>query len=174
MDIKKKLFLIQRILKEMEGGYADLWQIYKLMYFIDFEFYNRFKKSVSGAEYYNWQYGPMPYKNDADYAKNNLVDLGEKKNLWKKVDEAGKTIQINLQKIHGPEMGDAFSTEEEMIISEILEKYKKLSGKELVDLSHGDMPWIMTSDKEKIEYEYVNWRDTSETTVEDITKLVLS
>lgn len=163
----KKLLLIQKILSNVDGGSADLWKIYKLMYFIDFEFYSKFGKSISGSDYYHWEYGPMPYKDNTEYSNLNLVEKGIDKGLWRKVDDSNL-----VQVIPESTLDNAFNQQEELVIFEVLDKYKKLSGKELVDLSHGDMPWKMTKDKEKIDYEFVKWRETEESEVLDITEEV--
>jgi uncharacterized phage-associated protein len=163
----KKLLLIQRILKGVNGGTADKLKIYKLMYFIDFEFYNKYQKSISNSDYYNWQFGPLPYKDNIDYNQNNLIEKGVVFGFWKQIDGEEK-YQVNQEK----QAKGSFLPEEELVILEMLDKYGKLDGKELVDLSHGDMPWKMTKDREKIEYEYVKWRETEESKIEDITQQV--
>jgi uncharacterized phage-associated protein len=164
----KKYNLIQNILSRLDGGTADLWQVYKLMYFIDFECYSKYRKSVTGAMYYNWQYGPMPYKNDAEYATQNIINIGQKENLWRGVGD--NRVQINLENLKD----SSFSLEEKDSIGVILDKYSKLSGAELVAISHEDMPWKMTKKGDFIDYDYVMWRDTEETRVEDITDKVLA
>ncbi len=161
----KKLQLVQFILSRLDGGSADLWKIYKLMYFIDFAFYAEHKRSLSGAEYYNWPYGPVPMDKQ-QYSIENIIDKGAHETLWRKIDEKHVQIQTLANT-------DNFKDAELIVIENILSRYGGLSGKELVDLSHEDMPWKMTKEGEKIEYEYVFWRDKEPIQIEDITQLVL-
>ncbi len=163
----KKYLLIQKILSRLDGGVADLWKIYKLMYFIDFEYYKTYKKSISGCKYYNWQYGPLPY-NTTQYAIENMIERGEENGLWGKVGPAN--VQINYSNL----LNSNFSTEEELVFDSILNKYGRLSGAELVAISHEDMPWKMTKKGEEIDYDYVMWRDSEETVITDITQKVFA
>ncbi len=162
----KKLELIRYILSRLDGGVADLWKIYKLMYFIDFAFYAEHKKSLSGAEYYNWQYGPVPM-NQQQYLIENLIESGEGLGLWRKVDQ--KSVQVNNPVVDK----DGFNSEEVAVIDGVLSKYGGLTGRELVTLSHEDIPWKMTKEGEKIEYDYVFWRETEPVEIQDITDQVL-
>lgn len=164
----KKYLLIQKILSRLDAGVADLWKIYKLMYFIDFEYYKTYKKSITGSKYYNWQYGPMPYGDSSDYAIANIIEKGEAKDLWKKIND--NTVQINYANL----LEDVFSSEEKVVLDNILDRYGKLSGAELVAISHEDMPWKMTKKGEEINYEYVMWRDTEDTVIDDITSKVFA
>ena len=165
---KKNILLVEYILSKLNGGVADYWKVYKLLYFIDFQYYSKHKKSITGDDYYNWEYGPMPYqKGNAEYINNNIINEGVKANLWRNINE--NTIQL----IPGQNVTDQFNAEELIVIDEILLKYGALSGKELVDLSHEDMPWKMTKRGEKIDYDYVMWRETEPMIIEDITEQVV-
>lgn len=163
----KKLELIRTILRRQSSGTADLWKIYKLMYFIDFRYYQKYGRSLSGAQYYNWPYGPVPMNNE-EYRTANLIERGSVLGMWAKIDD--KTVQINP----ATDAPDDFSPEEQIVINDVLSMYGALSGKDLVTISHEDMPWKMTKDGEKIEYEYAKWRETEPQVVEDITEQVFA
>ena len=165
----KATSLIKLILTRVDGGVADYWKIYKLLYFIDFDCYSKFRKSVTGYNYYNWQYGPMPYKNNSEYSLNssNLISIGERDGIWKKIDD--KQVQI----VDFTDPVDGFDLQEQLAIDSILDKYSKLSGRELVTLSHADIPYQMTERGELIDYDYVSWRE-SIVEVTDISDQILT
>jgi uncharacterized phage-associated protein len=164
----KTISLIQVILHRLEGGVADYWKIYKLLYFIDFENFKKTSKSITGNSYYNWEYGPMPYLPKSNYKNDNFVIDGVNQDLWHKIDD--HTVQINFL----AKQTESFDNDELLSIDFILDKYSKLSGKELVALTHDDVPYMMTASGEKIEYEYVYWRDSEieKNSIEDITSLI--
>ncbi len=165
----KNLKLIQLILSKIDGGVADLWKIYKIMYFVDFEHYSKHKKPISDLEYFNWPYGPMPYEDNQSYSMKNMIERGEALDMWRKIDS--KNVQINST----PNVTKSFSDQELLTIENIISRYGNLSGKDLVSISHDDMPWKMTKLNEKIEYDYVFWRDLEAAdSVEDITASVLN
>jgi uncharacterized phage-associated protein len=169
MNQIKAINLIKLILTRLDGGVADFWKIYKLLYFIDFENYKNTKNSITNADYYNWEYGPLPYQNRTEYQSNliNLIKLGAKQKVWSLINS--NSIQIkNFENLN-----DSFDPRELLTIDTILDKYSKLTGKELVALSHEDMPYLMTKTGEKIDYEYVFWRETS-VEITDITNEILS
>ena len=168
--IDKSISLIKLILTRLDGGVADYWKIYKLLYFIDFENYSKDKTSVTGYDYYNWKYGPLPYINDEDYhdSQKNLIDVGIQRGIWAKVDT--KTVQI--KDFRDPING--FSATEQLSIDNILDRYSKLTGAELVALSHEDTPYLMTQLGELVDYDYVFWRETKPDIVTDITDQILN
>lgn len=162
----KKLLLIKYILQKCDGGAANLWKIYKLMYYIDFAYYEKNKKSITNANYYNWKYGPAPM-NKEEYASSNLIEIGQNDNLWRKIDAI--TVQIEDHSFNEND----FTADEKNVVDKILLIYGGLPSKDLVTLSHEDMPWKMTKEGELIDYEYVFWRDTDEDIIEDITKEIM-
>jgi uncharacterized phage-associated protein len=132
--------------------------LYKLLYFIDFDYYELYEDQLIGAKYIKNTYGPTP----VDFAKitkemqvnHELEEI--KANHFKY--EQTKYLPIreaNLQ---------LFSAREIKHIDTILEKHARKSATELSTLSHKDVPWIITDEKEIIPYDSVFYR-TSETSV---------
>ena len=166
----KALNLIKLILTRLDGGVADYWKVYKLLYFIDFENYSKTKKSITGYNYYNWKYGPLPYKNNDEYKDSNinLIKIGIEQKLWTELDN--KTIQIK-------DFGDplnGFDVTEQLSFDNIMDRYSRLTGSELVALSYEDTPYLMTELTELIDYDYVFWRESKPDVVTDITDQILN
>lgn len=141
--------LIAYILHKL-GGKCDYMKMLKLMYFIDFENYYRYKKPITDETYYNQKYGPV-----ANYSYSELFEAGANDNLFKN-DLTTKTISEPNQ-----DFDPNFTIRDIQLIDEILFKYSKLSGYELSILSHNDEPWMITVNGEKIEFDYVFERDGS-------------
>jgi len=167
---QKSLSLIYLITKRLQdmGQIADKLKVYKLMYFVDFEFYLKQKKSISGGQYYNCQFGPVPATNQQNYFKDNLIDKGVSKKLWTLRND--NEILTNVDKMKELE---SFHVDEIETIDQILDVYGKLKSMDLVTLTHQDVPWKMTKNGEVIEYDYVFWRETEEVQIKNITEQVL-
>jgi transcriptional regulator with XRE-family HTH domain len=132
--------------------------IYKLLYFIDFDFYELYEKQLIGAKYIKNRYGPTP----VDFAK--IVRQMQKDNELEEVKsshfshEQTKYIPVRRADI------SILSALEIKHIDAVLEKYSGKSAVELSEYSHKDVPWAATKDRNIIPYESVFYR-TPETSV---------
>lgn len=126
----------------------------KLLYFIDFDYYEKFEESLMGGTYLKNDYGPTS------------VELGP---LIKEMQERGEIEAITserfgyLQKKYlariNPDL-DILSEHEIGHIDEVLERLAGKSATELKQHSHEDMPWRSARDyKEPLSYESVFYRD---------------
>ncbi|MDR0307578.1 MAG: DUF4065 domain-containing protein [Chitinispirillales bacterium] len=132
--------------------------IYKLLYFIDFDFYELYEKQLIGAKYIKNHYGPTP----VDFAKivkqmQNDDELEEIKTTHFSHEQT-KYIPVRHADI------SMLSALEIKHIDACLEKYSDKSAFELSEYSHKDVPWAATKDREVIPYESVFYR-TLETSV---------
>lgn len=126
--------------------------IQKLLYFIDFDYYEKFEEQLIGATYIKNKYGPTPIEfmnivdemlrdEDIVAVKNKRFDFDQIKYLpLRKADLSG----LNANEL---------ST-----IENVLERLSDMSASQLSDYSHNDIPWIGTEDKETIDYEAVFYR----------------
>jgi len=132
--------------------------IYKLLYFIDFDFYELYEKQLIGAKYIKNNFGPTPI----DFAK--IIKQMEKDNELEEIKtnhfnhEQTKYIPVRRSNLA------MLSALEIKHIDSVLEKYSDKSAIELSEYSHKDIPWIATEDKQIIPYESVFYR-TPETSV---------
>lgn len=130
--------------------------IYKLLYFIDFDYYELYEEQLMGLKYIKNTYGPTP----VDFAK--LIQEMEKNGELEEVKtKYFKKDQTKYLPIKEPNLS-LLSAQELRHIDKELERLSDKTGKELSDFSHKDIPWIITNDKEVIEYESVFYR-TAET-----------
>ena len=131
--------------------------IYKLLYFIDFDYYELYEKQLMGLKYIKNTYGPTP----VDFAK--LVKNMEKEGMLEEI----KTKYFNKDQTKYLPIIKAdlssLTAQEIKHIDSVLTKLSDKTGKELSELSHKDIPWIGSKEGEVIEYEAVFYRspDTS-------------
>lgn len=131
--------------------------LYKLLYFIDFDYYELFETQLMGLKYIKNTFGLTPI----DFAK--LIKEMEKSGEIEAIKT--KIFSIDMAKylpLIEPDLS-LLSAQELAHIDKILEKHSDKSAKELSDFSYKDVPWISASDKEQIDYEAAFYRneDTS-------------
>jgi len=135
--------------------------LYKLLYFIDFDYYEKKGKSITGLTYIRNYYGPTP-TNTFSAVVSAMKKAGELEVLDTKyfTHRQKKYLPVkkpNLNKISGEELQH---------IDEVLNRLSDKSASELTNLSHKDMPWLATKDRKKIKYQLAMYR-TTETSVKE-------
>jgi len=126
--------------------------IYKLLYFIDFDYYEKFEEQLIGAKYIKNHYGPTPvaFKKIVE----QMQEKGEIESVKSKFFEYPQKKYLPLRK---PNL-EALSARDIKHIDEILDKLSDKTAKELSDYAHGDVPWITAEEGKPIEYEAVFYR----------------
>jgi transcriptional regulator with XRE-family HTH domain len=148
------LYIVSKV-----GGRPNIGQtaLYKLLYFIDFDYYEKHHKYLIGATYIKNTYGPSP----VSFAKLSR----ELERSGKLVSVKSKYFGLDQQKYmvtKEPEVS-ALTAEELKHIDDELLRLATKSAKELSDLSHKDTPWLVAKDKQTLNYRHVFYRpdDTS-------------
>ena len=127
--------------------------IYKLLYFIDFDYYEKFEEQLIGAKYIKNHFGPTPieFKKIAD----QMVEKGEIEKI------KSKYFQHEQKKYLPRRAADlkTLSAQEIQHIDEVLARLAWKNAAELTDYSHSDTPWRVHKMGEEISYETVFYRD---------------
>ena len=126
--------------------------LYKLLYFIDFDYYEKFEEQLIGAKYQKNHYGPTP----VEFAK--IVEAMEENGDLEEVQS--QYFQYPQRKYLPIRLADLsnLSAEEIKTIDEVLERLSDMNANQISDYSHGDVPWKTTDDGEIIDYESVFYR----------------
>src|SRR4030067_251214 len=126
--------------------------IYKILYFIDFDFYEKYEEQLVGATYIKNKYGPTP----VEFVK--IVDRMIKDQEVEKVkSEYFKLQQTKYLPRGKPDLTKLTATEIE-VIDDVLNRLSDMNASQISAYSHGDVPWVTTNDGEAIEYEAVFYR----------------
>ena len=125
--------------------------LYKLLYFIDFDFYEKYEEQLIGATYQKNHFGPTP----VEFAK--LVQAMEGKDLVKCEDEYFKYPRTKYLPLREPDLS-CLSAQELALVDEVLERLGHMNATQISDYSHGDVPWRTTEEGAKIDYETVFYR----------------
>ncbi|MGE0631265.1 MAG: type II toxin-antitoxin system antitoxin SocA domain-containing protein [Parachlamydiales bacterium] len=126
--------------------------IYKLLYFIDFNFYEKYEEQLIGATYIKNHHGPTPIEfkaiikemvsaKELECVQSKYFNFPQKKYL------PHRTSDLSL-----------FTAEELQLINDVLNTLSNMTATAISEYSHGDVPWITTPNGEKIDYESVFYR----------------
>lgn len=126
--------------------------LYKLLYFIDFDYYERYEEQLIGATYMKNHHGPTPI----EFAK--IVTEMQKSSEIDKI----TTKYFNYdQKKYLPLRNSCLkllNAQEIQLIDEVLAKHGHKSAKEFSEYSHKDVPWMTAKEGQPIDYESVFYR----------------
>ncbi len=137
------------------GGKPNIGEtvLHKLLYFIDFDYYEKFEESLMGATYIKNHHGPTS------------VELGT---ILKDMQETGELEVVKSryfkyeQKKYLPHKRpnlEIFSAREIEHIDDVLARLSDKNAKEIENYSHEDIPWKSAQDREPLSYESVFYRD---------------
>ncbi len=125
--------------------------LYKLLYFIDFDYYEKFEEQLIGATYIKNHHGPTP----VEFKK--IVEKMLDKEIIKvesKYFDYPQTKYLPLQSADT----SIFNGMEMAIIDNVLNKLSDMNATRISDYSHEDVPWMVTEDGKRIDYETVFYR----------------
>jgi len=134
--------------------------LYKLLYFVDFDFYEKYEEQLIGATYQKNQYGPTPI----EFGK--IVDLMiQEGEIIVVKDEYFRYPKTKYLPKKVPDLTKLKANEVE-VIDRVLSRLSDLNAKQISEYSHRDVPWLTTEEGEIIDYESVFYR-TPEYSVRD-------
>lgn len=123
--------------------------LYKILYFIDFDYFEKHGKYLTGATYMKNHYGPTPKQfkpiTDEMIAGGELERVNSKYFQY----EQKKYLphrKADLERFNGIEIEH---------IDDVLARLSDKNGSELRTYSHDDIPWIATEDQKDIDYKLV-------------------
>ena len=132
--------------------------IYKLLYFVDFDFYEKYEEQLVGATYQKNHFGPTPI--EFHEIVNQMIEDKELERVETDYFQYQQKKYLPLRKPHL----SLLTGREVELIDDVLNRLSDMSGKQISEYSHGDVPWQTTEDGTMIDYETVFYR-TSEYSV---------
>ena len=151
------LYVLEKIGSKPNVGMTVL---YKLLYFIDFDYYEKFEEQLLGATYIKNHFGPTP----VEFKKivENLESKGELETVKSKYFLHEQTKYLPRRQ---PDIS-VLNAQEIKHIDEVLSRLSDKSATELSDYSHKDVPWISAEEGRPLSYESVFYR-TKDTSVRE-------
>ncbi len=126
--------------------------LYKLLYFIDFDYYEKYEEQLIGATYQRNHFGPTPMEFSA------LVDaMSEKRELVRVARPYFDFEQKRYLPLRNPDLSK-LSGRELHLINDVLRRLSDMSARQISEYSHKDVPWLATDEGGIIAYESVFYR----------------
>ncbi|MDX9970691.1 MAG: DUF4065 domain-containing protein [Candidatus Gracilibacteria bacterium] len=152
LDKFKQVFLY--ILDKVGGKpNVGLTVLYKLLYFIDFDYYEKYEEQLMGLTYIKNHHGPTPkefIKVIEEMKKNQEIEEVKSQYFTFEQRKYLPRITPDLSKLNGREI---------QTIDGVLARLSHMSASELSAYSHADVPWSSHEDGEEISYESVFYRN---------------
>lgn len=126
--------------------------LYKLLYFIDFNHYEKYEEQLIGATYIKNKFGPTP--KEFLPQTNKMIQRKEIKKIQTRYYNKGQTKYLSYR---DPNIF-IFSPVEIKTINEVLYQLSDMNADKISDYSHQDIPWLVAQEGEAIEYESVFYR----------------
>ncbi len=158
MTLNKKKYqnVVLYLCQKLNGEVRGKKKLAKLLYFVDFDFYEKNQRSITGDIYRALPMGPFPIALDAMtevMKKNKIIAID-------KVEEhEGYNPTEVYRSIKKPDIS-VFEKDEIKMLDRVILKYGHLSGKQLEDLSHAEAPYAGTELNKEIYYELSYYRGT--------------
>lgn len=143
------LYILNKVGSRPHIGEAVL---YKLLYFIDFNFYEKYEDQLIGATYIKNRFGPTP----KEFIKV-IEEMEKKKEIRKIKDKYFQYPQTKYLPLAEPDL-KRLKAHEIDIIDDVLNRLSHMNASQIRDYSHNDVPWLVTGDGEIIDYESVFYR----------------
>lgn len=150
---------------------------HKLCYLVDFEYYRRYERSMTGEIYVHTRNGPVPIH--FNKAVDNLITdgrilIGDGDSFISHLISDDELI--SFVKHRRPVMNDVpyderlreiayhilpeLRKDEIDVIRDVVSKYRGMTAKEMEPIVKKDPPWMLSSEGQEIDYELVFYRDT--------------
>lgn len=143
------LYILEKVGAKPNVGMTVL---YKLLYFIDFDYYEKYEKQLMGLTYFKNTHGPAP-RNFTKTVRSMLEkgELVEVKSKYFAHDQKKflPRVEPDLSLLNGQEIE---------MINDVLRRYADKSATQLSEMSHRDTPWRVAKEGENLEYEHAFYR----------------
>lgn len=137
-------------------------KLWKLLYFCDADFFEKHRETITGVSYYKNNYGATPDKKVINKVLPQIKEYVKIENLRK---SDGKTMRI--YKPRGDYKYKTISVNEIEEAKKTCEKYFRLSVQDISVLAHKDPPYLGVKIKEKIDFNFVDYREDKDIEVEN-------
>lgn len=126
--------------------------LYKLLYFIDFNYYEKYEEQLIGATYIKNHHGPTPIE-----FQSIVNEMIENKEIEVVKSKYFQHLQKKYLPLQEPDLS-VFNANEIKVIDDVLQKLSSMNASTISEYSHQDVPWMVTSERQKIDYESVFYR----------------
>ena len=158
MPLQRKKYqqTILYLCRKLGGEIRGKKKLAKLLYFADFDFYEKFQKSITGDVYKAYPKGPLPV------TLNDII-----KEMVRKKILAVETIKewegyapTEIYKCADEHDVSLLSSDEKKMLDRVAKRYGSLNGEQLAELSHAEAPFTAVKLYEDVPFEFTYYRGT--------------
>lgn len=137
------------------GGKPNVGEtvLYKLLYFIDFDYYEKYEEQLMGATYIKNHYGPTPVE-----FKDIVEEMIKRGEIVRVTSKYFNHPQRKYLPVKNPDLTKLKDARELQHIDEVLARLGDKNAVELSDYSHEDTPWTIAKENKPLDYEAVFYR----------------
>jgi transcriptional regulator with XRE-family HTH domain len=163
----RKLRDVLLYLTNKVGAKANVGEtvIYKLLYFIDFDFYEKTGRSITGLTYVKNLHGPTPKTSTFSGITHKMIENGELEIATTEYFSHEQKKYLPRKRLEEIDLTSLTARELEHINWEI-DRLSDKTATELSRFSHDDTPWLVAKTNEPLDYQFVFYRSSKTTVAE--------
>ncbi len=143
------LYILERCAGKPNVGETVL---YKLLYFSDFDYYERYQENLTGMKYRKLPYGPVPL-----FIEHFINDMIEAKFLRRIKCRYQGYLQTRYLPLHQADLL-VLSERDIAVIDRVIGQFSDMSAAAISAWSHNDPPWMLSKNGQVIDYGLVHSR----------------
>ena len=128
--------------------------LFKILYFIDFDYYELYEEKITGEQYRKFPLGPGPI-----HFEEAIKELEGEGKIERFAIPSGTFLQQKFLSLEYPST-ELLNRKELQLIEEDIDVYSRMSARRISEFSHKDIPYKATKDEDIINYEKVFYRDS--------------
>jgi uncharacterized phage-associated protein len=155
----KMKHVILYFLEHINNFHLGRTKLMKLLYYVDFDHYEKYGASVTGAKYRKLPHGPVPVEAETvikEMERNQEVEqINTTATVKGKPTKYKQQRLISLNAKFNPSL---FSGAEMEIIERVAKVWEDATASEMKEASHREAPWAATEEGKIIDYEMAQYR----------------
>jgi uncharacterized phage-associated protein len=148
MNREKLKHCILYFLEHINNVHLGRTKLMKLLYYVDFDHYERWERSVTGAVYRKLAHGPVPA--EAQKIIDYMVKRGELSECSVK---RGQYEQHRLVTASAEFDARLFTGDEMETLEQVAKTWEHATAAEIEAASHNEAPWLATEARAVIDYD---------------------
>jgi uncharacterized phage-associated protein len=153
MNEQKMQQVILFFLERINNVHLGRVKLMKLLYYVDFDHFEKYGRSITEARYRKLPHGPVPDKVD------KVIEKMEKNQLVKAVDvQHTNFARSRLIPVNGQFDPSFFTGDEFAILEAVACRWVDSTAAEIEAATHAEAPWASTQETKAIDYELAHYR----------------
>ena len=157
----KYINAILYFLEHINNTWLGKTKLMKLLYYLDFDFYEQHGRSITGDTYVRWELGPIPRN-----AERILEELAENKDIHVYTTKVGEYDQTRCLSLREFDVS-VFTSEEYRELERVAQCWENFTATDMVKRTHREIPYRATEENQTIDYDLAYYRNSDSVTEED-------